>query len=151
MRPPAKVRVFYANGANDGDQDIDHTSISIRRLVYDLCAKRWPQQSPRVDVVSGRDDFRRHARGDWEGWTKGISRRRDPLTLEPFYSLFVIDRDGCGKATFSILTEALENNKPVFRFYSGNPTRLIRVSGVVPEDLDDWQAGFRVQHKESRC
>ena len=100
MRPPAKVRIFYANGANDGDQYIDHTSIAIRRLVHDLCTKRWPQRSPQVEVISGRDDFRRYARGDWEGWTKGISRRRDPLTLEPFYSLLIIDRDECGRATF---------------------------------------------------
>ena len=151
MRPPAKVRSFYANGANDGDQYIDHTSIAIRRLVHDLCTKRWPQRSPQVEVISGRDDFRRYARGDWEGWTKGISRRRDPLTLEPFYSLLIIDRDECGRATFSILTEALENNKPVFRFHDGKHPRLARVSEVVPEDVDDWQAGFRVQPKEQPC
>mgnify|MGYP003147580589 CR=1 FL=1 len=135
------MRVFYAHSSGDPLKDIEESKKQIKALITEkiITEKGY---APAVNVVSGRDDHRRHWRGDWAAWQESVLARKNALTGEPVYSMFVIKSEYCGKATANILGAALTMQRPVF-YWDGNGA-FSRIQRIDVQDPENWTMGFRV-------
>jgi hypothetical protein len=91
-------------------------------------------------VTLGRDDFDVHfARcGSWNGWALDVSSGIHPVTREPRYTHFVVPGTRVGKATASILLDALARGKKVIVYeegkFKGPFHSVVRVIGGTPQN-----------------
>tara|TARA_R110000824_G_scaffold3120_4_gene14409 strand:+ start:4023 stop:4496 length:474 start_codon:yes stop_codon:yes gene_type:complete len=139
------IRVFFAHPSSM-DQKAIEVSMKELRAAIERKFLATKGNAPAIRVVSGRNDHARHWKGDWERWQSGVLSRKDSMTGQPLYSMFVTIGDRCGRATASILRGAL-SDRPVFTW---DGERLCGVSSVEIFDEEDWTTGFRIQKRERK-
>jgi len=138
------IRVFFGHPSGADAKAIAQGCRKIREIIH--AKGENAGKSLRVSVISGRDDFQIHCRGDWSAWAKSVVSREHAMTRVPYYDLFVVPSQYVGRATAQIVDLATRGGRPVFLL---KEERLERISSVYPYDPDDWQGGFKCEPKES--
>lgn len=139
------LRVFFAHPSGLDKKSIAEGCKEIRGIIRAKGERAG--KDVKVSVISGRDDFSIHCRGDWEAWTKGVVKREHAITRAPYYDMFVVPSQYVGRATAQIVHLANRSGRPVLLLKDG---ALSRVSSVYPYDPDDWQSGFRCEPEEKK-
>lgn len=144
------VRVFYAHSRNC--ENVTERSLELTRVIAEKYVAAG-KNKPSVQVVPGREDHRRHFKGDWDSWQESVVTRLDSITRKPVYDMFVVDHERCGRATANIIGAALTQGKAVFIWAPLEAQRrqswldqhgpfLDRVVRVQVVDPEDWTGGF---------
>lgn len=135
------MRIFYAHSSSDSPKDIGETAKRIKSLVTDKLILVHGN-APAVHVVAGRDDHKRHWKGDWKIWQESVTERKSAISGKSVYDMFVVKITTCGRATAEILGKAISQKKSVF--FLGENNKFIKVVGVNVYDPEDWSNGFRI-------
>jgi hypothetical protein len=100
-----------------------------------------------VTVVTGKNDYEQNAArcGNFNGWCRSITRRKDWATNEQFYRLIVLPKtEGIGKATMMIVEDALKAGIPVLETEFADEGITVRtVTRIECEDPDNFISGWR--------
>lgn len=137
MRP---VRTFLATRRDASVPEVASLTDSVGRAL----TARLPADCV-LSLISARDaytaDFGRL--GSWEAWQTDVAKgvRYDDRT--PNYHLFVVPDFQIGRATASILTQALEAKKPVLHF-DPHTARMSYVDRIQEDDSQNWKGGWSV-------
>ena len=137
------IIVFYAHPSGEDGKTIAKQGIKIREIIRAKGERAG--KDLKVSVISGRDDFRIHCRGDWNVWAKSIVKREHAITRKPYYDLIVVPSTTVGRATAQVVDLAVRAGRPVF-FLSDE--KLERITQVYAFDAEDWQGGFRCEPKQ---
>ena len=135
------MRVFYAHPSGEPPEEILKAKKKVHSLIIDKMI-RERGSAPAVKVVAGRDDYKRHWKGDWTLWQESVITRKDAITGKPVYDAFITKNATCGRATANILGAAIVSGRPVF-FWDGEDG-FVRVKSVAVEDPEDWTDGYRI-------
>lgn len=144
------VRVFYAHSRNC--ENVPGKCLELARVIVDKYVSAGKNR-PNVRVVPGREDHKKHFRGDWAAWQESVATRLDSITRKPVYDMFIVDQERCGRATANIIGAALTQEKAVFIWtpletqreqssldeHGPSLDRVVRIQVVDPED---WAGGF---------
>jgi hypothetical protein len=130
-------RVFHAlrKGASPMEAQTLRAEIkdALRRIVPDL----------NVVVTSAEEDFNENmARlGGWDAWEHDVATGIRYDDRQPRFHAIIITDSEFGKATSSIVRQALTASKLVL-FYDSNSTDLNRVEKVITLDEHNWKTGW---------
>jgi hypothetical protein len=132
------MRVFYANGRNESDDDVSSA-----------CARLCTVLGSEHAVVSGKDDYKTHFSrcGSWDAWQRDVGVGVDYASRAPRYDAFVVPTREVGKATAKILEHALAAGKRVLLIegvVGESNCRLSPVTGIRAVDAENWKAGWTV-------
>ena len=133
------MRAFFAHPKAWDDEIIN-------AAVAEVAASLRASQSEAVEVISGRDDFQANlaSEGNITGWCRSVTRRRD-RDGRRWYDLIAVPKtDGIGKATASIVEDALAVRLPVAQveFLDDGTIDVQRVAGVDHVDAENYIAGW---------
>lgn len=131
------MRFFYGHQKGDSDAEIDE---AVKHLAEILKA----HVPGSVEVVPGRDDFKTRFKGagGWAGWQRSAALGRS-ADGSPLFDGFVIPAGFLGRATGSILEQALQAGKPAVLWKAGD--QFERIKRVFATNKDDWKAGWDVE------
>tara|TARA_R100001594_G_scaffold24461_1_gene48005 strand:+ start:17154 stop:17606 length:453 start_codon:yes stop_codon:yes gene_type:complete len=134
------MRIFFAHA---GSCSLPEIKFLVRRLESVLVERALDGgESPSFRIVPGRLDHQKNWRGNWDSWTHGVATRKNATTGKHVYDAFVVNQRDCGRATASILREALRLGRPVF-FWDGEDL-LNKTTGIQTIDSEDWTGGWKV-------
>ena len=128
------MQIFFAHASSCTIPELRHKIKGLREHIQG-------KSSVEAHVVAGRLDHQKNWRGNWDSWTYGVVSRKNAVTGKYVYDAFVVERPTCGKATASILLEALRLGRAVFYWDS---EQLLRVLDVGEGDPNDWTGGWNI-------
>lgn len=132
-----EFRVFHALRKGASPQEANSLKVEIRESVRKI--------APGLNAVvtSAEDDFTENmARlGGWDAWEHDVATGVRYADRAPRFHAFVITETTFGKATASILRQALTAGKLVL-FYDPQDVTLSRVGEVVTVDESNWKTGW---------
>ena len=129
------MRVFLACTRKLTDQQVTKAKADLSSLFAGV---------PDVEIVDSGEEYHRsfHIAGGWEEWMTRIASGLDYSTRKPNFNVFAVVEKTLGRATASILTKAIQTQKPVM--YLSND-QFWRVEEVVTVDENDWQNGWELR------
>ena len=133
-----KQRYFYGHQRGDGVEEVD---AAVKHLTAIL--EKHSGGNP-VEVVPGRDDYMKRFKGSggWAGWQRSVAIGAW-ADGTPFFDGFVIPAGFLGRATGSILEQALQAGKPAVLWKAGD--QFERIKRVFATNKDDWKSGWDVE------
>lgn len=132
-----EFRVFHALRKGASPQEASTLKVEVRDAIRRI--------APQLNAVvsSAEDDFNENmARlGGWDAWEHDVATGVRYSDRAPRFHAFVITETTFGKATASILRQAITAGKLVL-FYDPQAVALSRVGEVVTVDESNWKTGW---------
>ena len=139
------MQVFFAHPSSCSLPEIKAKTKKLTEVLVNRAIKAG-KESPSFRVVPGRLDHQRNWRGNWDLWAWGLPARKSALTGDYAYGAFIVQAQApsacCGRATASILSEALRLERPVF-LWDGEDL-IEKVAAIKELDSDDWTSGWMI-------
>ena len=141
-----QIRVFFAHSATMTTGDIEESMAMIEEdMVKIIGGKTINDEEIKVTVIPGRKDHKHFfpQAGSWDKWAADVVSRKNSTTKRRMYDMFVVPGDSCGRATKSIIQNALNAPRAVFSWDSYD-REFSQVVGVRDHDALDWSNGTQI-------
>ena len=118
------------------------TDLKIDQLVAGATLLLRGKGMDNARVISGRDDFKERSAslGGWQGWARDVATGEDEYGVPSFHAI-IVPSEVIGKATAGIVQDALDADKAVYFWRSGE---LVWVKAVKTIDQEDWKQGWKL-------
>jgi hypothetical protein len=136
-----EMRIFYAARKGAPAHEVEAVIQSMREAI-----KRTTNYLVDPHVTPANLDFdANYARlGGWEPWQREVATGIRFADREPNYHTFVISELDFGRATASILEQAIAAQKLVL-FFDADRRVLERVERVLTVDSNNWKCGWSAE------
>ena len=141
-----QIRVFFAHPATMVTGEIEEFSQMVRDdMLTVIGGKTINSEEIKVAVIPGRKDHQHFfpQAGSWGKWAADVVSRKNSTTKRRMYDMFVVPGESCGRATKSIIQNALKAKRAVFSWNSYD-REFFPVVGVRDHDALDWSNGTQL-------
>jgi len=141
-----KIRVFFAHPATMTTGEIEESTSLIKDDMLSMIGgKSINGEEIGVTVIPGRTDHKHFfpQAGSWDKWAFDVVNRKNSTTKRRMYDLFIVPGESCGRATKSIIQNALDAPRSVLSWDSYS-REFSQVVGVRDHDSLDWNSGTQI-------
>jgi hypothetical protein len=125
--PP--LNVFFASATGDGDDEVAAAVAALQA--------EWPGAL----IHSARDVWKSLGLG-WDAFSREVAQGCN-LDGSPRFDAYVVPNLRVGRATSTIIEQALAFHKPIFCLPYGTTEPTV-VAGIVCRDPNSWKAGWEL-------